>query len=128
MVRGVLLLVLSSLLVGARPAIAQAPAPLEQFVRRLGGRFADLAILPVDSPIPAFQKDGFAAVRTGQPPTGRHGSRWRGGPQRPWMGAGAGLAGGYLYGKHEEAKQDAYQRGVYEGSGQGQPSSGSRWT
>ena len=36
MVRGVLLLVLSSLLVGARPAIAQAPAPLEQFVRRVG--------------------------------------------------------------------------------------------
>jgi hypothetical protein len=30
------------------------------------------------------------------------------------IGAGAGLAGGYLYGKHEEAKQDAYQRGVQD--------------
>ena len=39
------------------------------------------------------------------------------------IGAGAGLAGGYLYGKHEEATQDAYQRGVYEGSRQAPPSS-----
>ena len=42
------------------------------------------------------------------------------------IGAGAGLAGGYLYGKHEESKQAAYQQGVAEGTGQSQPSSGSR--
>jgi Glycine zipper len=42
------------------------------------------------------------------------------------IGAGAGLAGGYLYGKHEESKQDAYQKGVADGARQSQPPSGSR--
>jgi hypothetical protein len=42
------------------------------------------------------------------------------------IGAGAGLAGGYLYGKHEEATQDAYQKGVADGTRQSQPTSGSR--
>jgi hypothetical protein len=39
---------------------------------------------------------------------------------------GAGLAGGYLYGKHEESKQAAYQQGVADGTSQSQQSSGSR--
>ena len=28
------------------------------------------------------------------------------------IGAGVGLTGGYLYGKHKESEQAAYQRGV----------------
>ena len=31
------------------------------------------------------------------------------------IGAAAGLTGGYLYGKHEESKQQAYQQGVKDG-------------
>ena len=31
------------------------------------------------------------------------------------IGAGVGATGGFLYGKHKEAEQDAYQRGVAEG-------------
>jgi len=33
---------------------------------------------------------------------------------------------GYLYGKHEEATQNAYQRGLQDGSWQAQVPSGSR--
>jgi Glycine zipper len=42
------------------------------------------------------------------------------------IGAGVGLAGGYLYGKHEEATQNAYQRGLQDSAWQAQPSSGNR--
>jgi hypothetical protein len=31
------------------------------------------------------------------------------------IGAGTGLVGGYLYGKHKDSEQDAYQRGVADG-------------
>ena len=31
------------------------------------------------------------------------------------IGAGVGATGGFLYGKHQEAEQDAYQRGVTDG-------------
>lgn len=31
------------------------------------------------------------------------------------IGAAAGAGGGYLYGKHKEAEQSAYQRGVRDG-------------
>jgi hypothetical protein len=31
------------------------------------------------------------------------------------IGAGTGLVGGYLYGKHKESEQAAYERGVDDG-------------
>ena len=31
------------------------------------------------------------------------------------IGAGTGLVGGYLYGKHKESEQTAYERGVNDG-------------
>jgi hypothetical protein len=31
------------------------------------------------------------------------------------IGAGTGLVGGYLYGKHTESEQAAYERGVDDG-------------
>jgi len=31
------------------------------------------------------------------------------------IGAGVGATGGFLYGKHKDAEQEAYQRGVAEG-------------
>jgi len=31
------------------------------------------------------------------------------------IGAGVGAAGGFLYGKHKEAEDEAYQRGVADG-------------
>jgi hypothetical protein len=39
------------------------------------------------------------------------------------IGGATGLAGGYLYGKHEESKQEAYEQGVAAGKAQ---TSGSR--
>jgi hypothetical protein len=37
------------------------------------------------------------------------------------IGAGAGLVGGFLYGKHEEATQSSYQRGLQDGYRQAPP-------
>jgi hypothetical protein len=31
------------------------------------------------------------------------------------IGAGVGATGGFLYGKHKEAEDEAYQRGVADG-------------
>ena len=39
------------------------------------------------------------------------------------IGAGVGLAGGYLYGQHEDSKKAAYQQGVTVRDRQSQPPS-----
>ena len=40
------------------------------------------------------------------------------------IGGGAGLTGGFLVGKHHEARQAAYQQGVADGMRKAQPSGG----
>ncbi len=42
------------------------------------------------------------------------------------IGGATGLAGSFLYGKHEESKQQAYQQGVADGYQKAQQAGGSR--